>query len=470
MKSVASRTRSAAAILTAVTLSLSACGLSGGDDAPSGEGTGAAGASIPKPEVDCDVPAGNLDAKAIDTAKPTGTIRFATQGLKTDFGGFFNPLIAKFEAEHPGVKVAWEDTPTADDFDARMVSDARTCVMADVVNVPSSTIMALSQGNLLLDLDVKAPDSGKEFLPDVWKGLGIGADGSHTAYPWYWGPQIVTYNKNLFTQAGLDPNAAPKTWDELVTQSKTIAEKSGGKTQALWGNQKWSFLPQWKAMGAKVMKDDGSAFTFADEAQPVQWLTDMAALYKAGAISKDSVTGKPDPSQAFTAGTLAFGSPNASFLRNVKKNAPALYPQTGVSGPLLSDGGTVDFDAQYISVASTTKNAAAALAFAQYVTNAENQLAWAKDPNVVIFPSATKALDDAFFAAPAGNDPMGQARSVAAEAAKKGQLSPADFYLTGKVKDTVMEAIQLAVTGEKEPKQALADAQTEVNKLVARTK
>ncbi|MFF0467492.1 extracellular solute-binding protein [Micromonospora zamorensis] len=441
---------------------MAGCGL-GGSGTETTQGGG-----IPKPQVDCDVPAGNIDDKPLNASELSGEIRFATSGLKKDFGSFFNPLIAKFEQQHPGVKINWEDTPTADDVDARLVNDAQTCVMADVVNVASSTVMALTKANLLMDIDVKAPDTGKDFLPGVWDNLNFGAQGHHTVYPWYWGPLITTYNKDLFVKAGLDPEKAPANWDELVANSKQIAASANGQYQALWGNAQWTFVDSWVGLGVQMMTPDNKKFTFAEDAKTQKWLTDMADLYKVGAIPKDSVTGQPDPSQAYSAGTLAFGSPNASFLRNIKQNAASLYPKTGVGPHLSSPGGSVLFNGQYVGVATTTKNAPLAMAFAQYVTNAENQLAWAKDPNVVIFPSSTTALNDPFFDAKGGSDPFDKARSVAAEAAKQGKVVVGHFYVTGKIDKIINENIQKAITGQKDPKQALVDAQAEANTLIER--
>src|SRR5699024_3146241 len=97
-------------------------------------GSGGSGA----PGVECEVPEENLDDSEIDRASGLeGEIRFATQNLKTDFGEFFTGLISSFEEANPGVTITWEDTPQADDFDSRMVTDAQTCVMADVSTCPA---------------------------------------------------------------------------------------------------------------------------------------------------------------------------------------------------------------------------------------------------------------------------------------------------------------------------------------------
>ena len=130
------------------TLGLAAC-----DSGGSGGG-GSASGSIPAPDVACDVPAGNIDGSAIDTSKVEGEITFQTQGLQNDFGDFFKAKIKEFEDANPGVTINWTDQGGGAEFDQTITAQASNCKMADVVNVPSSTILALSKSNLLMDYDV----------------------------------------------------------------------------------------------------------------------------------------------------------------------------------------------------------------------------------------------------------------------------------------------------------------------------
>ena len=142
------------------TLGLAAC-----DSGGSGGG-GSASGSIPAPDVACDVPAGNIDGSAIDTSKVEGEITFQTQGLQNDFGDFFKAKIKEFEDANPGVTINWTDQGGGAEFDQTITAQASNCKMADVVNVPSSTILALSKSNLLMDYDVKAPASAtSSFRP-----------------------------------------------------------------------------------------------------------------------------------------------------------------------------------------------------------------------------------------------------------------------------------------------------------------
>ena len=138
------------------TLGLAACN-PGGSSSDSSSGGSTAAGSIPEPDVACDIPAGNLDDSKIDTSKVEGEITFQTQGLQNDFGDFFKAKIKEFEDANPGVKINWTDQGGGAEFDQTVTAQASNCKMADVINVPSSTILALSKSNLLMDYDVKAP-------------------------------------------------------------------------------------------------------------------------------------------------------------------------------------------------------------------------------------------------------------------------------------------------------------------------
>lgn len=462
---ISRRTLAAGLTGTALAAGLAGCGLGGGSAEPNGSTAGAGGAEAPG--VDCEVPELNLDDSEIDRASGlAGEIRFATQNLKTDFGEFFTGLIESFQEANPGVTIAWEDTPQADDFDSRMVTDAQTCVMADVINVPGPTIAALSQAGLLMNLDTKAPGIGERFIPGVWEASVFGKEQVHTALPWYWSPSVITYNRDLMERAGLDPDSPPASFEEQYDMALKIADTAGGEYFALWGNPQWNLVDTWLNHGAQVLDQAGEKFTFADDPFVLDWLTKMREIYDAGGIPKDSVTGAPNPGQQYNEGTLVFGTQNASFLRNVQSNAPDLYPVTDVAAPLRSTD-KISYSGQYIAVSVTTQNAPLALAWADYVTTAENQLAWAKDPGVVIFPSTPESLDDPFFTEQDASDPLGKARLVAAEQVPLAAVNAASFLVTGQIQTAIMEAIQLAVTGGSDPQEALTTAQETANELLA---
>ncbi|WP_300048873.1 extracellular solute-binding protein [Trueperella sp.] len=455
-----------------VTAALTLAGCSGGSgSSPESSNAGGDASGIPMPKVSCDVPEENVNANPIDQSTLEGEITFQTQGLKGTFDDFVNKKIADFEAMHPGTKINWTDAPGGADFDTTMVTQASNCSMADVINVAGSTVMALSKADMLLNFDVKTPDVGADFIPGVWDQVKFGAGDSHTAYPWYFGPFLTTYNKEIFQAAGLDPNTPPASMDEYFEFAQKIADANTGN-YALYGNTSWYLVPQWRAAGVKMMNDDYTEFTFANDPAALNWLTQMADLYTKGAVPPDSMTGDMDQSQAYGDGNLAYGTPNASFLRNVKMNAPETYEVTGVGGEALNDGIKPIFDGQYLAVSVTTKNAALATAWAKYFTSPESGLEWAQfgiDTELaVVFPATTEALEDPLLMEVQGDGVFEQGRRIAAKQATEAEAYIPLFYVTGAVADSLLNNVNLAIVGEVTPQEALNTAQEEMNGLLAK--
>ncbi len=462
-----------AAIASVSALALTACGTDNPD--PTNGGTTAstetaAGSAIPSPQVPCDIPDINLDDSALDTDAAEGEITFMTQGLKGTFDDFFTGLITEFEADNPGTTITWTDQGGSDDFDTLMVTQASNCSMADVINVPSSTMLALSQGNFLLDLDTKMPGVGDKFVPAVWDTIGLGHEGAHTALPWYFGPFISTYNKTVFENAGLDPEVSPATMDEYFEFAMQVAEKTDD--YAVYGNTSWYMVPQMRAYGVEMMNEDATEFTFASDPQALKWVSNMAELYEAGGIPQDSITGDLDMSKAYGDGNLAYGSPNASFIRNVQANAPAVYDVTGAGSDPRNEGIKPLFNGQFIGVSATSENSPLAAKWAEYLTNAENGLAWAQygieTETAVAFPVATEALQDPSLTEGDATDAFTQGRIAAAKDAQDAEAYLPLFYVTGAVRDALVDSVNQAIVGQIEPQAALDGAQEEMNSLLDR--
>ena len=224
-------------------------------------------------------------------------------------------------------------------------------------------------------------------------------------------------------------------------------------------------IAQLHGMGVNLLNSDKTAFDFADNEAAINYVTRLSELYASGAIPKDSLTGEPDPGKAYTDGNLAFGTPNASFLKSVKNNNATVYENTGV-GPFPTNPGVKPvFEGQYIGVSVTTKNAPLAMKFAEWITNAENEYAWTHDGGAIIFPAATEALDKLVNNPPEiADDPVFKAAyEEAAKAAKDAEAYTDVFYATGAVKDALVENVNKAIRGEVDPKTALKTAQDQMN-------
>ncbi|MEU9910801.1 extracellular solute-binding protein [Streptomyces sp. NPDC051001] len=442
--------------LAVLSLTAAGCGLSGGG---SGDGDATAGG--------CKVDKGNVGPGKL-TGDVKGTITLQTTNLKKDFGGFFNGVIADFEKAHPGAKVKWIDDPGDNTFTSRTVADAQACTLADVINVNAPTATALTKAGYLLDVGTKDPEASKPFVPSFWKsGTFNNADGKaiHTTLPWYTGGVLLTYNKDLLAKAGIDPAKPPTSIFGLFADYEKIAKASDGKYFATMANPIWRIPADFDQMGIKVLSADGRSAVFADDPRTTQWVAWMAKLYKAGAMPKDSLSSSNDPSTLYSQGKVAYGSTNPSFVRFVKQNSPSVYDKTAVGQQPYDALGRASAGApQYISVAATSKHATTALSFAKFLTNAENQTAWCKDPAVVIFPTTTESLSDPFFQNATSSDPFSQARKLVADQLKTASTNQTN--LSPAVQNAIVSQVQLAMQGKKSAADAVKDAQQKADELL----
>lgn len=451
----ASRLPGSLACLVVLSLTAAGCGLSGG----SGSGDATAGA--------CKVDKANVGSGKL-SGDVKGQITFQTTNLKKDFGDFFNGVIKAFQAAHPGTSVKWIDDPGDNTFTQRTVADAQACTLPDVININAPTATALTKAGYLLDLSVKDPDVAKPFVPSFWKSATFqDASGKaiHTTLPWYTGGVLLTYNKDLLKKAGIDPAKPPTTLFGLFADYEKIAKAGKGKFYATMANPIWRIPADFDQMNIKVLSADGKSAVFADDPRTTQWVAWMAKLYKEGAMPKDSLSSSNDPSTLYSQGKVAYGSTNPSFVRFVKQNSPSIYARTGVGQQPYDALGRASAGApQYISVAATSKHAPVALAFAEFLTNAENQTAWCKDPNVVIFPTTSASLEDPFFQNVSGDDPFSQARKLVADQLKTADTNQTN--LSPAVQNAIVSQVQLAMQGKKSPEQAVKDAQAKADELM----
>lgn len=422
------------AAITASVLALSGCGLGGSGQQPSNQAV---------------------------TGEVKGQVSFQTWNLKSKFGDYFNGLISEFEKQHPGTKIEWLDQP-ADGYADKLSADASAGTLPDIMNLSPDLAYPLHQKKLLLDLDTAAPEAKQDYLPNAWQGYVMPspdpAQRRNVAFPWYLNTGPNFYNKQLFSQNGLDPNKPPKTYDELREQGLRLAGVSGGKVAMLGQTPQIEDLGLY---GVPLMDEGGTRFTFND-AKGVQLLELYKALYDAKALLPEALTSTYTGSGAkFLAQQVALSSGSAYDLQKFRTDAPSLYANIGITEPMTNTG-KANMYLQGLSVSAQSKNKPTAIAFARFVTNAKNQLAFAKV--VTVFPSTAGTLAEDFFTTEDGTD-VGRVRVAAAK-----QLANAVNYtpvqLSDQMKTVLRNEIANAMLGKQSAKQALDNAVAQCDKLL----
>ncbi|SFS14017.1 ABC-type glycerol-3-phosphate transport system, substrate-binding protein [Microbacterium sp. cf046] len=174
---------------------------------------------------------------------------------------------AQFEEENPdidiiGVEYEWEG-PT---FAVQLAGGS----LPDVFTVPFTDAKTLLENDQLMDVTDAMDELGytDSFNPIILDGV-TGDDGRIYGFPRQAYAMGLHYNRDLFEQAGLDPDQPPTTWDEVREYAKQIHDatgKAGYAQMAINNTGGWQLTAQTVARGGRTQVDnqDGSAESTID--------------------------------------------------------------------------------------------------------------------------------------------------------------------------------------------------------------
>lgn len=136
----------------------------------------------------------------------------------------------------------------------------------DIIAMSASRIPQFADEGLFMPVDDFYEDAANET--DAITPAAVEAsmyDGANYGVPVNYAPMMMYYNKDLFTAAGLDPEAPPTTWDEFAAMvpQLTVDENGDGKPEqyaiALADHETVPIFPSllWGTGGA-IVSEDGS--------------------------------------------------------------------------------------------------------------------------------------------------------------------------------------------------------------------
>jgi putative chitobiose transport system substrate-binding protein len=385
----------------------------------------------------------------------TPQLEFWTMQLQPKFNDYFKDAIAKFEAANPGIKVHWVDVPwSAMSGKIQAAMGAKTA--PDVVNLNPDFAIQLAAKNAWLDLNpVLTKGENRDYLPSIWQAGTL--DGKAFSFPWYLTTNVTIYNQELLTKAGIAK--PPTTYQELALAAKQIKEKTG--KYALFT----TFVPEdsndvlesMVQMGVQLVDKQGKAAfnTPAGRAAFQYWVD----LYKQGLLPKEASTqGHQQGIQLYQAGETAMLSAGAPFIDTIAKNAPQIAKVSAVAPQITGQTGKKGVAVMNLVIPRTTKMPDAAVKFALFITNANNQLAFAQASDTL--PSNVKAVADykTKLASDNDNSPLAQGKLISAEQLSQSEILVPPLKNLNVLKKAIYENLQAATIGEKSVEQAVTDA------------
>jgi putative chitobiose transport system substrate-binding protein len=387
-------------------------------------------------------------------------LEFWTMQLQPKFTDYFNQLIARFEAENPGVKVRWVDVPWAA-MENKILTSVSAKTAPDVVNLNPDFASQLASRNAWLELDSRVSDAVRQqYLPKIWKDNTL--NNKSFGIPWYLTSRVTIYNQDLLQKAGI--SKPPETYAQLAQVAKQIKDKTGKYAFfiTLVPEDSNEILESFVQMGVELVDAQGqAAFNTPKGKAAFQYWVDF---YKQGLMPQEALTqGHRYAIELYQSGQTALLSTGAEFMDAIAKNAPTIAKVSAAAPQLTGETGKKNVAVMNLVIPRDTDKPDVALKFALFVTNTENQLAFAKQANVL--PSTIEGLNEyrRFLTSDGKASPVEQARDISASQMQQAEVLIPTMKNLSKLQKAIYKNLQAAMLGEKSVDQAVADAAEEWN-------
>ena len=194
----------AALLAGAMALSLTACGGNTGSAAETSEAASSTG-----------------EAAAADGEKTV--IKFANYALlESGYTEFWEGIKTGFEEKYPQYEIEWVTAPYGEIVN-QVINQAGGGDKPDIMFGESTWVPTLVDAGLAIPVsEVFTEDYLAKFDQNALESCMT--DGEVCGLPMYDCAFMLFYNKDLFEQAGLDPNTPPTTYDEMLKMAEKLSQ------------------------------------------------------------------------------------------------------------------------------------------------------------------------------------------------------------------------------------------------------
>jgi len=379
-------------------------------------------------------------------------------------------MVADFEKDNPDVKVKAVYAGTYQESIVKALTAYKSGTPPTLAVLLSTDLFTLIDENAIVPIDPLASSAqDKAWMNGFYPGFMANSQtgGKTWGVPFQRSTIVLFWNKDLFKQAGLDPERAPETWDQMVEAAKKLTKTDANGNVTQWGVKipstgfaYWMFQGMTTPRDTLLMNQEGTK-TYFDKPEAVKALqnwVDLSAKHKVspggviewGTTPKDFLEGKAAMVWT-TTGNLANLRANASFPFGV-----AMLPAQKKRGSPTGGGNF------YIFSKTTPDQQQAAMKFIRWATEPERAAQWsiatgyvATRPDAWKTPTMVKYLEEV----PAAGVARDQLEYSVAE------LSTHDNQ---RVTKALNDNIQAALSGGKTAEAALKDAQREADRILRR--
>ena len=174
-------------------------------------------------------------------------------------------MVSRFEKENADIKVTAVYAGNYTDTMTKAMTAMKGGQPPQLSVLLSTDVFTLMDEKAIVPMDDLVADKSwfKEFYPAFMANGQV--DGKTWSIPFQRSTIVLYWNKDAFKEAGLDPEKAPASWDEMVEMSKKLVKKDASGNTARWGVEipttgyaYWMLQALAIENGQKLMNDAGN--------------------------------------------------------------------------------------------------------------------------------------------------------------------------------------------------------------------
>lgn len=322
-------------------------------------------------------------------------------------------------------------------------------------------------------------DQGRRFDQDAFLPAVVGyytsSDGDMLSFPFNSSTPIMYYNKDLFAAAGLDPEQAPTTWQEVEDASLQLIESGASDCGFTTSWPSWVMLENFSAwhdipLGTEQNGFGGldTEFTFDNDLVNRHW-NNLSRWQDSGAFKWGGPGSGPDSEPLFYSEECAIFFGSSASRADVTANADfevgygmqPYYADVDAAPQNSIIGGATLWTLQ----GHTDEEYAAVAAFFDYLSQPEVQAEWHQRTGYLPITQAAWDLSETqgYYAENPGADVSLEQMTLNAPTDNSKGLRFGNFV---QIRDIISEEMEAVMTGDKNAEQATADGVQRGNRLL----
>ncbi len=385
-------------------------------------------------------------------------LTFLRVGTEPERKAYWEQAVAAFLGANPDIEIEYQECGYGDDFETKLNTGFASGTAPDIINFTMASMGTRVPLGQYACLDEYVADwDGKDDFMENALTLGSVGDSIYgiAIFP---DPRILIYNKELFAEAGLDPDAPPSTWEELLECHRQLVRKDGenvvqtGFGIPTSGTNMQHYLSVFiEENGVKNLVDEENDTVLCNTPEAIEAAEFLKEIADAGIIRWDSNNSDQNP---FASGLAAMTLGNMTDFHNWNQGAVA--GKIAMASPLTHKRQATFCGMGFMFMSGETPHKQEVWRFIEFVSSPEEM--WRRYEELGVTPMR-ESLRERYVA----EDP--ESNAIIYESINCGTGSPKVAYANS-VYNAVNDAMERVMYDVEDPATALNTAAAEIQKEI----